>query len=151
MSYPIVGAHFRPPAKSILQVLANGTRLVLRHEPSNPYDTEAVQVLVLSGDIPKEAHETLNTLASGYGFTIEDILAEPEIHLGYIPRTITSYAKDDLRKATGNPQATEGFGILTSDAKGSPKVEVWTQQGKPAWDEPSDISIPAPPEALPAK
>src|SRR5882724_8090353 len=86
VQYPVVGMHFRPPAKALMQVLHGGCPLVLRPEPSNPYDEHAIQVLVRSADIKEEQHETLTTLAAGAGFTLEAILAEELWHLGYIPR-----------------------------------------------------------------
>lgn len=43
---PIVGMHFRPPAKDILNNLAAGTELLLEHQPENPHDGDAVRVLL---------------------------------------------------------------------------------------------------------
>jgi hypothetical protein len=80
----LVGDHFRPPAKSILQVLGLSTPLRLEAEPDNAYDSDAIKVFVKSKDIPEKMYETLNSLASGYGFTIEEILAQDEWWLGYI-------------------------------------------------------------------
>jgi hypothetical protein len=42
----MVGMHFRPPAKAVLEALPVGTTLWLRREPENPYDANAVQVLL---------------------------------------------------------------------------------------------------------
>ena len=84
---PLVGAHFRPPAKAILQVLPGATPLLLRPEPDNAYDPNAIQVLVKTSELPEEAHDDLELHAQGYGHSLEEILAEPEWHLGYVKAT----------------------------------------------------------------
>ena len=43
-SIPLVGAHFRPPAKALIQSLPVGQVLRLSREPDNQYDTNAIQV-----------------------------------------------------------------------------------------------------------
>src|ERR1700678_2710237 len=90
---PIVGAHFRPPAKSILSALPNSCPLRLRPEPDNPYDSNALQVLV-SGqvirDLPEAIKSDLHADAVGYGYDIDTICAAEEWHLGYIPRGIAA-------------------------------------------------------------
>lgn len=48
---PIVGAFYRPPAKTILGLLGPGHELVLDPEPDNPYDENAVKVGVRLGSI----------------------------------------------------------------------------------------------------
>lgn len=82
----IVGAHFRPPAKALLACLPNGQQLGLRPEPSNPYDENAVQVLLRSADIPDECWEELELQLAGAGFDKETIMSEPLWHLGYMPK-----------------------------------------------------------------
>lgn len=82
----IVGARFRPPAKEILNNLPSNAKLILRRQPDNPYDSNAVQVcLWMDQDLP----ETVMTLLIGaehvdeYYKDVEDV--EP-FHLGFIPR-----------------------------------------------------------------
>ena len=41
---PLVGSHFRPPAKALLASLPAGFHLELRPEPLNPYDPNAIEV-----------------------------------------------------------------------------------------------------------
>lgn len=87
-TYPIVGSHYRPPAKAILQVLAAGTELLLIPEPSNEYDENAIMVVVMSDKIPDTP--TLDEFAQGFGYTSKTIHAASAWHLGYIPRVIAA-------------------------------------------------------------
>lgn len=81
----IVGARFRPPAQAILDNLSSGTKLLLRRQPDNPYDANAVQVL-----LPMEC-EPGNGFPD-YGDTINSLIMSAEcptdepLHLGFIPR-----------------------------------------------------------------
>lgn len=86
MLLAIVGAHFRPPAKDLLQVMATGTPLTLIREPENPYDANAIKVMVATTAIPAAWAEDLAPLLTARGLDWDDIQAEPEWHLGYIPR-----------------------------------------------------------------
>lgn len=83
---PLVGAHYRPPAKSILANLPGACPLVLEAEPSNEYDPNAVKVLVETKNIPEDRHGELDMMAAGYGISIQEILAQPSWHLGYVAR-----------------------------------------------------------------
>jgi hypothetical protein len=97
---PLVGAHFRPPAKAILQVLPAGIELILRAEPTNPYDANAVQVLCASSVIPQEAHEELGVFALGYGYDLAQILAQDEWHVGYVKATEASWLQPHIKQDT---------------------------------------------------
>ena len=112
MQYAVVGAYFRPPAKAILQVLPTGTPLVLRPEPTNQYDANAIQVIVATSDIPQD---DLEAAVCGYGFTLEEVLAKPEWHLGYIPRVDAV----DLAPKLGSKTVS---GELAFGMKGQPMV-----------------------------
>lgn len=87
----LVGAHFRPPAKALLACLPAGHPLALRPEPQNEYDGNAVQVLLLTTSLQPLltdqflSDEMANQLA-GQGYDLEQISAEPEWHLGYLPK-----------------------------------------------------------------
>lgn len=83
---PIVGMHFRPPAKAILACVPQGAPLTLEREPSNEYDPNAIKVLVATDTIPAAVHSDLDLRASGYGFDLATILAQPLWHIGYINR-----------------------------------------------------------------
>ena len=102
----ILGAHFRPPAKLILQFLPTGQSLQLEPEPDNPYDNAAIKVMLLPTDLPSDP-EFIDNLSS-YGHDIEALQAENYIHLGYIER--------------GRTQDFQGVNLVTLsfDAKGQP-------------------------------
>lgn len=87
MMLSIVGCHFRPPAKDLLQVMATGTPLMLVREPENPYDPNAIKVMVATTDIDEAWADDLRPMLASRGLDWSDLQAEPEWHLGYIPRT----------------------------------------------------------------
>ncbi len=82
----VVGMHFRPPAKAILQCLPAGATLILEPEPTNEYDPNAIKVLVDTASIPESQHQDLDLRASGFGFDLTTILAQPQWQIGYIAR-----------------------------------------------------------------
>ncbi len=57
----LVGDHFRPPAKLVLQHLPAGTQLQLELEDDNPYDAEAVRVYVSVLEIPQSQYSALES------------------------------------------------------------------------------------------
>lgn len=93
---PIVGAHFRPPAKLILQFAPMNWRLRLEREPYNQYDSHAIAVfgtveskesLAELYDIwPEAAINALSEVSPEAGFSIDEILGT-EFQLGYLPGT----------------------------------------------------------------
>lgn len=83
---PIVGAHYRPPAKAILSVLPAGAPLWLQPEPTNEFDPNAIKVIVHTDAIPESQLGELELRASGFGYSLEQIQAELAWHLGYIPK-----------------------------------------------------------------
>ena len=85
-SLSIVGMHFRPPAKAILAHLPSGANLYLQREPENPYDENAVMVLVDYEEIPEGQHTQLACVAEPYGYSLEDLAKNSPWHLGYISR-----------------------------------------------------------------
>lgn len=80
----LVGSSFRPPAKVIIAHAPSGSRLRLEAEPENPYDPAAVKVLFSPREIPPSEHPTLAEELPSCGWTLEDLLAEKEIFLGYL-------------------------------------------------------------------
>ena len=112
---PLVGAHFRPPAKALLQVLPSAFKgLRLRAEPSNPYDPNAVQVVLVTDEIPHELAERIEEKTLPFGFDKEAIYAQAEWHLGYIPRTEAIHVQPALK---GDLPCSLGF-----DEAGKPTV-----------------------------
>ena len=121
--YPIVGAHFRPPAKAILASLPAGAALSLVPEPENPFDSNAIAVFVEPKEIPPSEHETLAGTAQGMGFEIEDILTAPAWHLGYIPKALAASIVGDLNDAIFHEEGASSWpGTLAFDIKGAPQV-----------------------------
>ncbi len=127
-SAPLVGMHFRPPAKCILAVLPSGCRLSIVPEPSNPYDENALAVFVASRDIPAEGHEQLSAEAPLSGFDLSDILAQEAWQLGYISAKDGSAAAwrpkivAMIETAPIEANITDARGFLAFDAKGAPLV-----------------------------
>lgn len=80
----LVGMHFRPPAKTLLASLPSGTPLRLQPEPENPYDPLAVAVFVPSTAFPDSQKPILESALPNNGFTLEEVLAQNEWHLGYV-------------------------------------------------------------------
>lgn len=81
----LVGAFHRPPAKQVLECLPTGQPLLLIPEPENPYDREALRVLVEPGTIPVELHDMLRDKLAGTGTELEDLLMQPDpLQLGFV-------------------------------------------------------------------
>jgi hypothetical protein len=122
-TFPIVGAHFRPPAKGILATLRGQTPLRIVPEPSNAVDENALAVFVLVADIESDLDEELDANCQGYGYQASDIREQGAWHLGYIPAKealplapiVLQHYKGDLENADINIEA-----ILSFDAKGKP-------------------------------
>jgi hypothetical protein len=86
-SLPIVGARFRPPSVGLLDALPLGFPLVLRREPSNPHDANAVQVVLADADeFAALARARVNAMLEGFGSSYDDVARALPWHLGYIPR-----------------------------------------------------------------
>lgn len=117
----IVGARFRPPAAGLLSVLGASAPLVVRREPSNPYDPNALQVLVETSTLAKLPIRQLQSACEGFGFGAEELCgrdAPSEWHLGYVPRgDALEYAGAFDTSGTG-----EVPGEFTFDLAGKPSV-----------------------------
>lgn len=105
----LVGAHFRPPAKALLSVLPAGHPLLLRPEPTNEYDGNAVQVVLRTASLdPLLADvafaEEVESQLAGQGYDLAQVREADEWHLGYLPRA-----------AKGNP-ALEAWNVEVQQA-----------------------------------
>lgn len=80
----LVGCNFRPPAQGILNAIPTGTPLLLQREPENPYDPNAVKVLIdmTLPSIQSRAAE-ITTSIEGFGFTWDEV-KDQTMHLGYV-------------------------------------------------------------------
>lgn len=83
----LVGSHFRPPAKVILENIPAGTPLSFEPEPENPYDSAAVKVLLTPTDIPERCHERLGAAMEGFGADLAEVLEGPPVFLGYVAKS----------------------------------------------------------------
>lgn len=128
----LVGAHFRPPAKQILQALPAGVLLRLEPEPENPYDAKAIKVFVRPSAVPEGQHEALQLALSGTGFDLQELLEFDDwLQLGFV-----ADSDGKVCKASGLPgnrevgafcqELGEGNFIarLGFDGKGMPIVSV---------------------------
>ncbi len=89
---PIVGAKFRPCALPIISVLAIGTPLTLRPDPTNPVDSNAKGVWVKTTDISNEGFAALDDgRLKPFRMTIRDLAAQDEWQLGFIPAIAASH------------------------------------------------------------
>lgn len=89
-TYPIVAFQIRPPATPLLRCLHDGAELMLVHELDNPYDKNAIKVVLATDTLGPDAHEYLAGHAPRFGYSLEDILAESEWDLGYIPQDMNA-------------------------------------------------------------
>lgn len=83
----LVGVHFHPPAKQLLPHLPAGVQLSLRAEPENPYDAEAVMVMLDPGQIPESEHAALDVELPNQGVTLEQLVSAGELCIGHIGAT----------------------------------------------------------------
>jgi hypothetical protein len=116
---PLVGAHFRPPAKALLAHLPTGAQLMLRPEPDNQFDSNAVAVLVNPAQVPKSQHRELENDALSYGFDLEEILSRAEWHLGYVKATKASWLQSKIIGDDDCP-AIDYPAMLAFDPSGKP-------------------------------
>jgi hypothetical protein len=102
-SFPIVGAHYRPPAKTLLGVLSLGTKLTLMAEPENQYDPNAVAVWLNATDIKREAYDLLEEELPAFGFDLAQIIDLENWHLGYIPKAMAAKLREVGAVTPDNP------------------------------------------------
>lgn len=114
LTFHIVGAHFRPPAKLLLEHLLAGTPLTLRAEPTNPYDENAIKVELAPEFLPPEESDFWSLCETIYDIERAELVEGP-IHLGYIPRVDTGEVHPLLWEGTSP-------GTLTFTASGKPAI-----------------------------
>jgi|HubBroStandDraft_6_1064221.scaffolds.fasta_scaffold110104_7 hypothetical protein len=120
----IVGAHFRPPAKGLITCLPFGTKLIARREASNAYDTNAIQVIWPTAGCDAQngtgvSRDTVQSAVEGYGSSADEVFAQPEWHLGYIPRTEAANIAPLMDRAG----VSELAGELTFAATGGAQIQ----------------------------
>ncbi|MCK9361769.1 hypothetical protein M0Q28_06135 [Patescibacteria group bacterium] len=142
MLFPIVGSHFVPPAKALLEHAPQGAAIVVRPERDNPYDSNAITVHITFGEIPASQHDELRIKLAGYGFDLDDCTAETEFALGHIAAsggkpigkiemtTGLSLAGTIELAALAGADWTEREGILQFANEGVPLVEIDYVEGE---------------------
>lgn len=83
----LVGSHFVPPAKVLLAHLPAGVKLLLEPDPSNPYDENAIVVLIDPMEIPQSQYSALDNPHSGLpcqGATLEQLMSTGPVRLGHV-------------------------------------------------------------------
>lgn len=129
---PIVGAHFRPPAKTIIQSLPAGYTLELRPEPSNPYDPNAVAVWFDASHLSPDAKEELEATLPANGGNLEDLLSQRFWQLGYLAKEHAAIHQERVAmiiEGHNEDAAVSGEGFLWS---GFPCKLSFTGSGQPA-------------------
>ena len=118
-TYPIVGAHFRPPAKGLLAVLPKDFPLYAVPEPDNQYDVNAIKVVLNVRNLVEEEDLLLaiEEAIAPFGFSLDEFTNVEEWHLGYIPKNIAAVIVDRFPQA-GLP------GKMSFDLKGGPAIQV---------------------------
>jgi len=111
-SSPIVGMWHHPPAPGILRAAPISCPLILRPEPTNPHDPNAIQVWLTTEGIPLSSHDKLREELQGFGVSMDEFLAEPEWFLGFIPKGAAA-----IITLNGDTPGT-----LTFDPQGKPLV-----------------------------
>jgi hypothetical protein len=101
----LVGNHYRQDGKAALPLLPEGQPLILEPEPTNPFDPDAVKVLV---DMTDSKYRNM-------GFA-------SVIHLGYVPRSRgTNFGANQVLSIISQPNWEAD---LTFDMKGEPLVRI---------------------------
>lgn len=129
LSAPLVGMRWHPPALTIVQGLGMDEPLIIKREPENQFDENAIQVFLPEG-WPKDNLELANTAAEeataqGLEAIAEAISYGAPIFLGYI-RAVE--AKDWARVMDeGGETSLEAK--LTFSSTGSPQVTIEVEAG----------------------
>ena len=128
----LVGAYFRPPAKTIIQSLPAGYGLELRPEPTNPYDANAVAVWFDASHLSPSAKEELEGTLPANGGNLDDLLEQRFWQLGYLAKEHAALHQERLAmiiEGHNEDAAVSGEGFLWS---GFPCKLSFTGAGQPA-------------------
>ena len=119
-SLAIVGTRFRPPSAALLDVMPLGFSLMLRREPGNVHDVNAVMVLVPDSDAWREFATThagvLRDKLAPFGKDAGDITLP--WHLGYVPREDAV----EVARIADSQHIVEWPGTLSFSATGQPRI-----------------------------
>jgi len=163
---PLVGMAFRPPAKDVVKLLPGGIELKVQRQPDNPYDENAVQVLLdgfaEGGEYEDIRKEILDMYPEGSDNLEAVKNASSLLPLGYIANSEKTGGKfaDDLSPAMSYAGLEEIAGTLIFGASGNPLVMIAFEvndmpEPKEAQDEaaagPEMGPVETPPEPAPER
>lgn len=112
----LMGAHFRPPAKALIQALPSDHPLELRPEPSNPYDPNAVAVWLDAATIPQQTLlEELAFTLPGQGQDVESLLAQRFWQLGYLAKERAAVFQEPI-----------GLAIESNNSAAEDEDQIWS-------------------------
>jgi hypothetical protein len=126
---PLVGAHFRPPASTLLAHLPAGSPVELIPEPENPYDASAVGVWISGADIPES--DSLRDALPASGHDLGELRAGERLQLGYLcsaanTRQLAKCPAGEVWKSNAEPIEVEAGGKLLFSSTGQALVSVST-------------------------
>lgn len=78
----LVGQHFKPPAKALLAALPQGAKVTIIPEPDNPYDPEALLVVVETSEINEASLD--EAMLAGMGQSREEVMSAERWTLGHV-------------------------------------------------------------------
>jgi hypothetical protein len=115
---PLVGMHYRPPAKAITGNLQPGHPLLLVAEPENEFDPHAIAVYLDPETIETSEWMKWDNELQSYGFDAGHLAEGPHIQLGYVSRHHTDKVHPYLESGTASClfhiMATGGPGVNLS-------------------------------------
>jgi hypothetical protein len=128
----LVGSHFYPPARGLLEVMVAGCPLVLTLEPENLYDPKAIGVYVAPETLQNEQYCAFDRLAEAIGgFTGGDweMLSQmPLIKLGHVADSdgkVLAKRGETVGNREVGAWLTEGHTpVLSFNHNGEPYVEM---------------------------
>jgi hypothetical protein len=126
ITVPVVGMHFWPPAKVLVGIMPTGHALILRPEPTNPYDENAIAVWADASSVPLDLIKDNMSAFEGAGDApdlgeLESIEAWTHTmrQLGYVAKTETDKVRGLKPNLNNEWDATIAF-----DGSGKPTAKV---------------------------
>lgn len=149
---PLVGSFAKRGAELILEHLPAGCPLLLDPEPDNPYDANAIRVLVSASSIPESERPALSEELPNFGLSLEELLASgipvpdkeypgPVVWLGFIAASGGKPLAKARSGLVGNSEvlsllaAGPASAILRFGPSGEPEVEVSAARWRPAHED----------------
>lgn len=108
---PIRGFHFHPPAKALVQFIPFQAQLLLRREPENQYDPNAIQVWIAPQAFPESVEDQLQVDLMGFGMDLAQFREQAHWLLGYIGKEFAFQLAGPLDNAK-RVSATMAFDLV---------------------------------------